>query len=316
MANLIPAVGQQPDPGSTWWTGGGDAYGTRPTVPAPSQTAGTAIGGNIGNLGGIYGLGRGLNTFQAQQAAGQYQQNLPGYQGLINQSSGNIQSMLAGQVPTDVVNNIIQGAAERGIMTGSPGSPNSNTALLRALGLTSLGMQQTGEQELTGAIQRTPTGGLFNTSSMLVSPEQEQAAQAAAQLYASGPNPASAAAASLNTARSGLGAGLGAIGAPINTAGFGGYYGAPQQSVYPSLADTTMYGGVPMQQPPAPSLGTYAPTGAPATTSYAGLQDPTAAGIANQPSWADANALLNQPQLPAANYGQYFDDTWPTVPTS
>jgi hypothetical protein len=244
------------NPGPASWAptawGGPQAYGTKPVVPQPTRTAATALAGNIGNLGLSYGLGKSINTFQTGQASQQLAQNLPGYQNLITKSSGNIQSMLSGQVPEDVVNSIIQGAAERGIMTGSPGSPNANAALLRALGLTSLGLQQTGETELTGAIGRTPTPALYQPTSGLVSPEQQQAASMAQALYTAAPDPSAAAAASLRTASSGLGAGLGTPQTPlISTTGAGGYgYGGPMQTVYPSQATALTYGGVPMEQPP------------------------------------------------------------------
>jgi len=47
-------------------------------------------------------------------------------------------------------------------------SPNANSAMLRALGLTSLGMQQQGSQNLTAAINDTPVPQLFNPASLIV----------------------------------------------------------------------------------------------------------------------------------------------------
>jgi hypothetical protein len=134
-------------------------------------------------------LGTGINTQIAQQAALPYQLNLPNYGAMTGQSSQNILSLLQGQVPQDVANQIAQMGAERGVGTGSIGSPNSNSALLRSLGLTSLGLQQQGEGELTGAVQRTPTGQQFNPASFLVSPEQAQESQSLANLYSAAPDP-------------------------------------------------------------------------------------------------------------------------------
>lgn len=216
---------------------GSGAFGAVPTVPSPAGTQAAAIGGNIGNLGSLYGLTGSLNTQIAQQAALPYQLNLPNYGAMTGQSSGNILSQLQGQVPQDVSNQLQQMAAERGISTGSIGSPNANTALLRSLGLTSLGLQQQGEQNLTGAIQRTPTGQQFNPQSFLVTPQQQQEAQYLASLYQAAPNPAAAAHAGLKEAQSGLAAGLGsgfrpyggggggmtdALGFPIDMFGGGG----------------------------------------------------------------------------------------------
>jgi hypothetical protein len=274
-----------PVPPASWqqtWEGPGgpSAYGTKPQVPLPPATAQEAITGNIGNLGSIYGLGAGLNQFQTAQAARQLQQNLPGYQGMITQSSGNIGQMLAGQVPSDVVTNLIQGAAERGIMTGSPGSPNANSALLRALGLTSLGLQQTGEQELTQAIGRTPRPALFQPESMLVSPEQQQAAQYAQALYTAAPDPTAAAQASLATAGAGLRAGLGT---GVSTMlPYSNLYGAiPQQPQAPDTSQLGLsYGGTvypPGVTPTAAQRPSYAAGGPSTWDDY--LADQTLSGV-------------------------------------
>ena len=193
------------------------AYGAVPTVPNPIGSQGSAIAGNIGNLGGLYGLTGSLNTQIAQQAALPYQLNLPNYGAMTKQSSQNVLNNLQGQVSPDVSAQLQQMAAERGVSTGSIGSPNANAALLRSLGLTSLGLQQQGEQQLSGAMQRTPTGQQFNPQSFLVSPQQQQEAQYLASLLQAAPNPAAAAHAGLAQAQSGLAAGLGA--------GFRGYGG-------------------------------------------------------------------------------------------
>lgn len=225
-------------PGATPQSGTG-AFGLVPTVPNPIDTQGSAISGNLGNLGSLYGLTGSLNTEIAKQAALPFQLNLPNYGEMTTQSSGNILSLLKGQVPQDVAAQLQQMAAERGISTGSIGSPDSNTALLRALGLTSLGLQQQGEGELSAAISRTPTGQQFNPSQFLVTPQQQQEAQYMANLYAAAPDPSMAGGAALGAARSGLRTGLStgagyhpgggsvpgttdSLGFPISETGWGG----------------------------------------------------------------------------------------------
>lgn len=175
-------------------------YGQLPQIPSPTSTQASAISGNMGNLSSLYGLGYGLNTNIATQAALPYQLNLPNYGAMTGQNSSNILSLLQGQVPQDVANQIAQMGAERGVSTGSIGSPNSNAALLQSLGLTSLGLQSTGAQELGQAIQQTPTGQQFNLSSFLNSPDTYQQAQTAANLISAAPNPTSAAQLNLATA--------------------------------------------------------------------------------------------------------------------
>lgn len=224
------------------------AYGGIPTVPSPTGTAAEAVAGNIGNLGGLYQLAGGVNQFNQQQAPLGLQTNLPGYQGMIGQSSQNILANLRGQIPQDVVNQITQQAAERGTATGLAGSPNSSAALLAALGKTSLGQQQLGEQELTTAIGRTPQGPLFDPSKFFVTPEQEQQAQAAANLYASAPVPSAAAAEARRQATAGLGAGGGGTQfaptapSPIRATTWGGGGGGGAGGA--SLGTGTTYGGI------------------------------------------------------------------------
>ena len=193
---------------------GSGAYGAVPQIPNPIATAGQATTGNIGNLAGLYGLAGPVNQFNTLQAAKGLATNLPGYQSMIGQSSGNILSHLEGVIPSDVLEQIKQTAAERGISTGLGGSANANTALLRALGLTSMGLQSQGEQELSGAIQRTPTAQLFNPASFFVTPQQQQEAQTAAATMAGAPNPAQAAAAAQAAVQSGFKTGYGNVPAP------------------------------------------------------------------------------------------------------
>lgn len=109
-----------------------------------------------------------INEFMAGQANNQYVSNLPNYANMVGKRTENIGQQLRGQLPQDVINQIGQQAAERGIAGGSPGSPNSNAAYLRALGLNSLQMQQQGNQNLSTAIGDTPVSPLFNPASMIV----------------------------------------------------------------------------------------------------------------------------------------------------
>lgn len=193
---------------STGTQPGSGAYGAVPTVPNPLTTASQSILGNIGNLASLYGLTTGTAGASAAGAQQQYLQNLPGYAGLTSAASQNIASDLAGHISPDVVNQLSQLAAERGVGFGG-GSPNANAALMAALGKTSMGLQQQGQQELTAAIGRTPVGPAFNPASFLVSPEQQQQAGMAANLYASAPNPTLAAQAAESAANRGINTGLG-----------------------------------------------------------------------------------------------------------
>lgn len=176
------------------------AYGGIPSVPEPTQSAGQAITGNAGNLNSLVSLLGGVDTSQQNQLLGQYNMAIPNYGGLTRTASTVAGQNLSGQLPQDVVNEIAQQGAERGLATGSPGSPNSNAAYLRALGLDTLAQQQTGFQQLGQLTSTAPIAPLFNPASFLVTAEQEQAANAARDLYQSAPIPAAAAAAARSAA--------------------------------------------------------------------------------------------------------------------
>lgn len=191
---------------ATYWD---PAFGGHPATPSPTTTAAEAVSGNIGNLAGLYGLAGSVNAFNQAQAALGLERNLPGYGGMVAQSSRNIGAELAGQVEPDVLNELITTGAERGILTG--GGPNANAAWLRALGLTSQGQQQRGEANLTGAIARTPQAPLFNPATFFVTPEQQQAAAMHAATVAATPVPAQAAAAQEAAANRGLARGFGSV---------------------------------------------------------------------------------------------------------
>lgn len=162
--------------------GGDAAHGATPQVPNPAATQAAALGGNLENVPQLYALAQAMNpSAGAQQEA-------------VGQGVTNATGLMSGQVPPDVIALMQQQAAERGVATGSPGGANSNAAYLRALGQTSLGLQQTGLsnlKDLMGMNIYAPLG----LTNMLVTPEQQQAATLAANIYKAAPDPAAAAAA-------------------------------------------------------------------------------------------------------------------------
>lgn len=114
------------------------------------------------------------NAFMTNQSVLPYQANLPGYANMVGQRSENTLDMLKGQIPDDVVTQIAQGAAERGVTGGVPQSPNANAAYLRALGLTSLDLMGRGSEELSKSISDTPVPELFNPASLWAPQYQQQ----------------------------------------------------------------------------------------------------------------------------------------------
>ncbi len=97
---------------------------------------------------------------------------IPGGAGLEAKSSANIGSALGGQLPADVMYQIGQQAAERGVSGGSPHGANTNADYLRALGLNSLQLQGTGQDWLTAALARNPAAPIYDPSKLLITPTQ------------------------------------------------------------------------------------------------------------------------------------------------
>lgn len=160
------------------------AYGGAPDIPAPIASAWQALGGDVSMLPGLFSLGNAYNLFNYDQRLGQAS-GTPGF--------ANVLSNLGGQLPQDVINQIAQQSAERGITSGSPTSPNANAAYLRSLGLNSLDLQKLGQEQYGSLLSRFPQAAPFDIASFLTTPEQQQAANAAANVSAAAPNPKAAA---------------------------------------------------------------------------------------------------------------------------
>lgn len=273
------------------------AYGGKPLVPSPTATARGAIVGNEGNLGEIYGLAGGANQFNEQQLLQQLETALPGYGANVGQSSANISSLLSGQLPPDVINQMAIRGAERGVAMGSPGSPNATAAYLAAIGRSSLDLMGQGEQELTGAIARTPRAPLYDPSRMFVTPEQQQEAAMAENLYASAPVPAAAAAERIRLAQTDAGHAAAPTGGfmGVNRSGMGGG-STPLLTPYDS-------GGVVSAGPWGGGTSTYASPGA-YTPSPNAPEGSAYAANSNVPEGATWNPALG---LYVDLTGQAFD---------
>lgn len=169
-----------------WSTGSGSGStipGTPKPPPLPPSPAGNPLSGlNTGGASGfninggassnmveVTNLINSLNL-AAQQTANRGR--IPDGSALEAQSSQNIASQLSGQLPPDVMRMMQQQSAERGVSQGVSGSPNDSAAYLRALGLSSLDMQNQGQQHLSAATARNPAAPLYDPSQMVLSPYQ------------------------------------------------------------------------------------------------------------------------------------------------
>lgn len=201
-------------------------YGGIAQTPDPTVTAYQAIAGNISNEGALSSLANYWNQFNQQQMINQYNAVNPYYSSSMAQAGANAYDYLQGIIPQDVINQLGQQAAERGTQTGlGAGSANVSSALLRALGLTSLDLQQAGLTDLSQIYKDTPTVSLFDTTPYQVTASDLQAAQTAANKGAAAPVPYYTAAANMSGATSGTKAGATAAGSTPTIAGGAGSIG-------------------------------------------------------------------------------------------
>lgn len=132
-----------------------------------------AISGNLGALPILQQLASQTNDYNASQVEAQLERAIPGYRGLVNQGTENIQSALRGEIPDDVSRLLKQRAAESGVALGTSGSQFNKYDELRNLGLTSLEQTQRGLDSATrwisAAQSRAP---MMDVSSMFITPQQ------------------------------------------------------------------------------------------------------------------------------------------------
>ena len=170
-----------------------------PAVPDPSVTQNTSLLNNLSNLSNLYNLSLGTGNASGAGGAANLNAALPGATGGIQNLLGLAQGEIAGQIDQPTINNLEQLNAERGAATGQGvGSPNSNAALMQALGRTTQGTEQLGAQNLSTAVGLAPVGPQFNPNQFLVTPEQQQSAQTYANQLAAAPLPLFAANANMN----------------------------------------------------------------------------------------------------------------------
>jgi hypothetical protein len=222
------ATALQTTPVNSW----NPAYGGVPSVPDPTSTASASIAGNLANLSKIGQLGTGVTGQNVTNSMAPLTSALPGLTGDLGAQMGNISSMIGGQIPADVLTQLQQQSAERGVSSGlAPGSPNSNAAYLKSLGLTSLGLEQTGQSDLTSLMGSIPQPGVFNPQSMMTTPQQQQQAQEAASVLGASPIPAAAAGTNMSALMSALSMGKGTMSGMT-----GGTTGGPTGNPYTVLS--------------------------------------------------------------------------------
>jgi hypothetical protein len=116
------------------------------------------------------------NMINGLQMAAQQKANLartPGTAQNEAYSDANIGSYMRGEVPDDVKYQLAQSAAERGVATGNVYGANSNADYLRALGLTSVGLQDKAQNWLTQSASRNPAAKPVDVTQFMITPLQQ-----------------------------------------------------------------------------------------------------------------------------------------------
>jgi hypothetical protein len=155
--------------------------GTKPSVPQLPQLnlqaeAGKAIAGNLANLPAAETLIGQTNQFNRDQITQMLQATIPGYSNIASTASGNIESMLQGNIPKDVQDAIARADAASALTGGYAGTGASRNLVARDLGLTSLNLTQQGlssAESWTKTMQSLYEPSMINVSSMFVSPMQQ-----------------------------------------------------------------------------------------------------------------------------------------------
>ena len=156
-------------------------FGGTPAVPPwqniyLNQQQGAATSANQAALPGLTSLASGVDLFNQDQMTALLNSIMPGWSGSADTASGNIASELKGQIPADVSMTVQSSDAAKALTGGFGGSGLAGDLTARDLGLTSLDLTSTGTSSLeswTGLVDKLFEPGMFNVSSMFVTPQQE-----------------------------------------------------------------------------------------------------------------------------------------------
>lgn len=133
---------------------------------------------NQRDLPAIENLASGVNAFNSEQLQKMLEGAIPMYSSLVSGVSGNIESMLKGELPQDVKDQIQNSAAARALSGGYSGSGMANALTARDLGLNSLSLINQGissAESWLGTMKQVATPSQFDVTSMFITPQQRAA---------------------------------------------------------------------------------------------------------------------------------------------
>ena len=160
-----------------------------PNEQSLSLTSPTDILGQFisqqGQIPALNNIAQTLNTDENEGVQQQIGAVDPSFMPNVSKLGTNISSMLAGQIPQDVMDQVTNSTAYQSLMGGYGGSGMAHSLTARDLGLTSLNLQQQGQQGLgtEASLDGMLTPGRATAGSMMLSPSSLQEADYTADQY-------------------------------------------------------------------------------------------------------------------------------------
>ncbi len=169
-----------PDPFGNLANSIASLFDTAPKVPqAPKvnleEQQRNAITANANNFGAASNLAGKVNDFNYDQLHAMLQKAIPGYDELIKSQGVDIASMLKGEIPQDVQDQIQRNSAVKSLYGGYGGTGMGRNLVARDLGLTSLQITDKALDSASRWMASTKAlsvPGQFNVASMFVTPAQ------------------------------------------------------------------------------------------------------------------------------------------------
>lgn len=173
------------DPGATTFAG---LLAGKPDVPQfvpvdPQVEQQKAVQGNLAMAPNLQQLAGSFTQFNEAQIEKMLQASIPGYTSIKGDVSGNIESMLKGEIPSDVSSAVQRADAARSLGGGYGGTGAARNLTTRDLGLTSLDLTQKGISSAQSWLQTMNSlyaPGIVSPvqfSNMFISPAQQIATQ-------------------------------------------------------------------------------------------------------------------------------------------
>lgn len=150
---------------------GSSLYGSKPNLPDPGAEYDKALNKNTAILPKAEALATDINQFNSDALMKQLRANIPGYDEMMAKGGGLINSLLAGEVPKDILESIQRSTAFKSFSGGFAGSQAGAGLTARDLGLTSLDLAGKGldaAMRWIGQAKANTTAPMMDVTSMFM----------------------------------------------------------------------------------------------------------------------------------------------------